>query len=141
MLCLAGIWLKRYGIIFAIPTVVSISLSVFDLRFLIVALMIVFLIIPLMMPLWYYYYMLSPEAASAVLDKTVLIIPERKLHIKYSPPGEDEPWKQRDDMIIDWSEIVGTFRCRNHLVYLLNRPRIQFIMIPLRCLKVNSVTE
>lgn len=138
--CLAGIWLKRYGIFFAIPFLAAVALSAVDIRFIIVALMIVFLIIPLMMPLWYYYYMLSPEAASTVLTKKVTVVSDHHLQIQFEPPAEDEPWKPRADQRVEWSEIVRVFRFRGFLVYLLRRPRIQFIMIPFRCLKVNSET-
>jgi len=135
--CLAGIWLRKYGLLFVIPAVVFAVLSMGDLRFLILSLMVVLLIVPLMMPLWYYYYMLTPEAAAAVLPKSVVIDSGNAISVKYEDPPEDSPWKRRPDETLAWSELRRSFRHRHFIVYQLDRPRIQLLIIPLKCLKAN----
>ena len=47
-----------------------------DLRFIIVALMVLFVVLPMILALLYFYYGFSPEARWSIMEKTVGIDPE-----------------------------------------------------------------
>ena len=57
-----------------LPVAVCGMLAIFiDVRFIIVALMILFVILPMLLALLYFYYGLSPEARWSIMEKTVTI--------------------------------------------------------------------
>ena len=57
-----------------LPVAVCGMLAIFiDVRFIIVALMILFVILPMLLALLYFYYGLSPEARWSIMEKTATI--------------------------------------------------------------------
>lgn len=57
-----------------LPVAVCGMLAIFiDVRFIIVALMILFVILPILLALLYFYYGLSPEARWSIMEKTATI--------------------------------------------------------------------
>ena len=57
-----------------LPVAVCAILAVWvDVRFLIVALMVLFIVLPMVLALLYIYYGLSPEARWSIMDKTVTL--------------------------------------------------------------------
>ena len=71
ILLIVGLLFRRWAWIFAIPFVVAIVLSFSDLRFLIVALMILFVVVPLSLMFIYIYFGLTPQARFSILEKTL----------------------------------------------------------------------
>ena len=57
-----------------LPIAVCGMLAIFiDVRFIIVALMILFVVLPMLLALLYFYYGLSPEARWSIMEKTATI--------------------------------------------------------------------
>lgn len=61
----------------AMPIAICGILAVFvDVRFVIVALMVLFIVLPMILALLFFYYGLSPEARWSIMEKNMLIDPK-----------------------------------------------------------------
>lgn len=138
MKCLLALWLPRYGwwlpVILAVFTGIGITIG--DVRYLIIALIIIFVGCPMLMSRLYIYYMLTPEARRAVLRKQVEIIENRQLTLTYLPVDEDDDHRLPQPETIPWSEIKTILRIGAFRVYILRTPRLSFILIPYSVLKM-----
>ena len=148
-----GAWMKSRGWVILLPVILflAIGLARGDERWYIVALMVVFIIGPMVMSMIYTSYMLTPEVRCAVLPKRVTITPGESLRLEYVsrrelagndeklpsseeideklPPTEEIEEKLPHPEVIPWSEIAGESSTATHKVYRL-RGRLQFILIP-----------
>lgn len=127
----------------------------FDERFLLVALMLLFIVVPMLMSFLYTYYMLTPEARRAVLRKEVEISEGESLRLIYLPPEESENERRKRTKRIElpvggsreeekplpplplpvpetirWEDVIGVKYTARFIVYLINGPRLNFILIP-----------
>lgn len=138
MKCLLALWLPRYGwwlpVILAVFTGIGVTIG--DVRYLIIALIIIFVGCPMLMSRLYIYYMLTPEARRAVLRKQVEIIENRQLTLTYLPVDEDDDHRLPPPETIPWSEIKTILRIGAFRVYILRTPRLSFILIPYSALKM-----
>lgn len=157
-------WLPRYGWTLFIPILATAGFGCLrhDERWLLVALMLVFIVAPMVMSFLYTYYMLAPEARRAVLCKRVEIAAGRYLKLVYEQPDKDESGecetqtqthdgnstqKRAEDNdayaplppaeIIEWSDVVRIRRTSRFMVYFLRGERMQFILIPHSALSVS----
>lgn len=148
-------WLPRYGWTLFLPILATAGYGCLrhDERWLLVALMLVFIVAPMLMSFLYTYYMLTPEARRAVLCKRVEIVPGSHLCLTYVSPDEmveDEqkaPTPDRDDdvslppaEVIEWSDVVRVRRTSRFMVYFLRGERMQFLLIPRSALIVREKT-
>lgn len=148
-------WLKSRGWIILLPVIffLALGLMLADERWILVALMVVFIIFPMVMSMIYTSYMLTPEARRAVLPKRVIITPGKSLRLEYvskkeidqehldnelpqseKPDKELPPTEEQDEKLpppetIHWGEIVGESSTSTHKIYRL-KGRLQFILIP-----------
>lgn len=153
---LMSLWLPRYGWTILIPLIVCATIGVvIDERFLLIALMLLFIVVPMLMSFLYTYYMLTPEARRAVLRKEVEIRDGESLRLIYLPrekTGEDEKSASRRMLLpiareeerhepeikeivpgpelIPWSEILKVKYTARFRVYILRGPRLNFLLIP-----------
>ncbi len=152
---LLSLWLPRYGWLVLTPILVCGVLgAVFDERLMLVALMLLFIVVPMLMSFLYTYYMLTPEARRAVIRKTVEIDEGRSIRLTYLPDEKREDAKNRskrmllpiakdeeaepqmpalpipDPEKIDWSEVIGVKYTSRFTVYLLRGVRLTFLLIP-----------
>ena len=152
---LLSLWLPRYGWLVITPILVCGVLgAVFDERLMLVALMLLFIVVPMLMSFLYTYYMLTPEARRAVIRKTVEIDEGRSIRLIYLPDEKREDAKNRskrmllpiakdeeaepqmpalpvpDPEKIDWSEVIGVKYTSRFTVYLLRGVRLTFLLIP-----------
>ena len=152
---LLSLWLPRYGWLVITPILVCGVLgAVFDERLMLVALMLLFIVVPMLMSFLYTYYMLTPEARRAVIRKTVEIDEGRSIRLTYLPDEKREDAKNRskrmllpiakdeeaepqmpalpvpDPEKIDWSEVIGVKYTSRFTVYLLRGVRLTFLLIP-----------
>jgi len=96
-------WIKKHILILSLPPAILLFFgSLFDLRFVIVGLMYIFVIIPPIMMIVYFYHALSPEARYSLLPHTVSCGREG-LHINYLP--YDDTSLPRAPEIIPWTKI------------------------------------
>ncbi len=69
---LMKLWIPKYGWTVALPLLVCAVIgATIDVRFLFIALMLLFIVVPMLMSFLYTYYMLTPEARRAVTRKEV----------------------------------------------------------------------
>lgn len=144
-------WMKSRGWMLLIPVIAFLTLGLMrnDERWYIVALMVVFIIGPMVMSMIYTSYMLTPEVRRAVLPKRVIINPGESLRLEYvsrrelagdsdensdgfdgkSSHQNDREEKLPEPEVIPWSEIAGESSTATHKVYRL-KGRLQFILIP-----------
>ncbi|MDE6860795.1 MAG: hypothetical protein K2J65_10345 [Duncaniella sp.] len=148
---LLGLWLPRYGWAVALPLVLcAIAGIMFDERFLFIALMLLFIVIPMLMSFLYTYYMLTPEARRAVTHKIVEIDEGKSLRLVYLPPekpvyrtpllGQDNPPEEVVFPVpapetIAWDKIRRVKYTSRFVVYILHAPRLQFVIVPYTALK------
>lgn len=141
---LISLWLPRHAWKIAVPlaSLAAAGIIIPDERLLLVALMLLFIVIPMGMSFLYTYYMLTPEARRAILPKQVVIDEGRSLTLRYLP--EEKPEEEKDDTphfkipddeVIDWKDIRKVKYTSTAYVYVLNTPRLQFIIVPYLAVK------
>ncbi|MCM1522428.1 MAG: hypothetical protein NC039_07230 [Muribaculaceae bacterium] len=135
-----SLWLRRYWWLPFVPVVIlgALGISLDDWRFILVALMLVFIIIPMGMSFLYTYYLLTPEARRSIRPKSVEIEPGVAITLVYEPekqPEEDKndgpkpaPLPERER--IEREKIKEVKFTSSNIVYILDTPRLQFIMVP-----------
>lgn len=71
---LCAMFLADYWLWMVLPIAVCAVLAIWvDVRFVIVAMMVLFIVMPMVLALLYFYYGLSPEARWSIMDKAVTI--------------------------------------------------------------------
>lgn len=103
-----------------------------DLRWVLVALMLLFVVAPMALLLIYFRYALRPQVARAVLPHRLTIIPGESITVEYQPDGaasetsgseehkESTPRRIPSDETIPWSE-VDSLICRNGVWIVIRR--------------------
>lgn len=152
---LLSAWLPRYGWTLALPIISFAVLGyiLHDERWMLVALMLLFIVMPMAMSFLYTYYMLTPEARRSVLHKRVEIVPGSHLKLEYLPdpaksagdssgdrkeavpmntenPGNGAVFTVPAPETIPWDQIVGIKATSRFRVYCLKGERMQFLLIP-----------
>ncbi len=145
---LMGLWLPRYGWVVALPLVVCAVIgATLDVRFLFIALMLLFIVVPMLMSFLYTYYMLTPEARRAVTRKVLEIDDGKTLRLVYLPPEkpvmktpllgvDSDSMESEVDIVvpapevIKWETIKKVKYSSKFIIYILDTPRLQFILVP-----------
>ena len=142
---LIGLWLPRHGWKIALPLIAVAAAGIIlpDARLILVALMLLFIVMPMGMSFLYTYYMLTPEARRAILPKQVMIAPGEYIRLHYLPSEKPETEKTDEtdgtaidtfpvpaDETIPWTDIRRVKLTSSAIVYILNTKRLQFILIP-----------
>ncbi|MDE5827122.1 MAG: hypothetical protein K2H57_06100 [Duncaniella sp.] len=153
---LISLWLPRYGWTILLPIVLcAVCGFMFDERLLLVALMLLFIVVPMLMSFLYTYYMLAPEARRAVVRKEIEITEGESIRLIYLPseePEDDRRGRSRRMELpvgnrkedekplpplpvpapetIGWDDVTGVKYTSRFTVYLLRGPRLNFLLIP-----------
>lgn len=160
---LLSAWLPRYGWTLAIPILAFAILGyvLHDERWMLVALMLLFIVMPMAMSFLYTYYMLAPEARRSVLRKRVEIVPGSHLRLEYLPEPEksagDSSGDRKEDAplntenpgnggvftvpvpeTIPWDHILKVKATSRFRVYWLKGERMQFLLIPWSALRPSA---
>lgn len=112
----------HYWMWLALPLVVCILLGVLRWEWLVVALMYVFIIIPMLMPLAYYWCMLTPETRWSLLPKTVEISDDG-ISLTFDDgayPGQKH---------IGWNEVSACTQQGTVLIFTLTVRKFQYLMV------------
>lgn len=149
-------WTPRYGWTLLLPLLATAALGcvLHDVRWVLVALMLLFIVIPMAMSFLYTYYMLTPEARRAVLCKRVEIEEGECVKLIYERPrrdNEDEAVNATaEDTDADaplppaetlpWSDVKRVRRTSRFLVYFLKGERMQFLLVPLESIEVMTAS-
>lgn len=143
----AALWLRRRWWIIVVPvTGAAVTAAILgDIRWLIVALMYICIVIPGIVSMAYFRYLLTPEARLSALPKELEIVPGEYIKVSYSLPGRlvgrenDEAgdvryWLPADETI-GW-ECVESIKVSgsNYAVELRPQPHPRFLLIPRRSL-------
>ncbi|MCM1094006.1 MAG: hypothetical protein NC421_08630 [Lachnospiraceae bacterium] len=121
-------WIKKHILILSLPPVILLFFgTLFDLRLVIVALMYIFVIIPPIMMIVYFYHAMSPEARYSLLPHTVSCDSEG-LHINYLPI--DDTSLPRDPEIISWPKISSYKISSTGITIFLSLSTYSIIYIP-----------
>lgn len=147
-------WLFKYGwiLLFPILTVAILGIILEDERIAISALLMIFIIAPMVMAFIFLYYMLVPEIRRVVLRKRVVIARDRYVRLEYLPdPRYDKvaeskdtdddtstehiPPQLPDDETITWDAIVKVVVEPHFTVFLLHSKRRMLIVIPNSAIK------
>ncbi len=98
------IWSKNHFLALLTPPIILLSIgAIWDLRFIIIALMAIFIVIPLIMMLVYFYYALAPEIGYSLLPHTISCN-DSGLDIIYFKYDDDIPAKAPEH--ISWTKIA-----------------------------------
>lgn len=121
-------WIRRNWWIIAIPPAICIVLAALvDIKFLFIALIMVFVMLPPAMITIYFYHALAPEARMTILSHRVEMNDDG-LRISYDPPADDIP--ARDDDVIGWSRIKGVKTEMEQIAYRLDSGKYCMLIIP-----------
>ena len=93
-----------------------------DVRFIIVAMMVLFIVLPMVLALLYFYYGLSPEARWSIMDKTATIDDEG-LTLDFS----DERMKKH---AIGWDDVRYIIEKDDVVLLMLGGRRYTCLMLP-----------
>ena len=147
-------WLPRYGWTILVPIIATALYGCLshDERWLLVALMLVFIVAPMVMSFLYTYYMLAPEARRTILCKTVEIYAGSHISLRYVSPDEETqtgdnkkiPTDDRNDKFvlppaetIPWCDVVRVRHTSRFQIYFLRGERMQFLLIPHSAVSLN----
>ncbi len=118
---------------FLFPLIFFALLSVFDVRFLIVALMVLFIIIPMIGALLYINYLLTLETRWSIVEKE-LLVGDEGLTLRFAPGN-------MKDAHIEWRQLKGMFSKGGLLVFPLRMRRYQYLVIPLKSIEEQGVRK
>lgn len=93
-----------------------------DVRFIIVAMMLLFVVLPMVLALIYYYYGLSPEACWSIMEKTVTL-DEKGITLEFT----DERMKTH---VIPWEDVRYTIETGDVVMLMLKGKRYRCLMLP-----------
>ena len=106
-----------------LPVAVCAMLAIWvDVRFAIVAMMVLFIVLPMVLALLYFYYGLSPEARWSIMDKTATIDDEG-ITLDFS----DERMKKH---AIGWDDVRYIIEKDDVVLLMLGGRRYTCLMLP-----------
>ena len=93
-----------------------------DVRFAIVAMMVLFIVLPMVLALLYFYYGLSPEARWSIMDKTI-DVQQDGLHLYFA----DERMQKH---VIRWDDVRSIIEKDDVVMLMLSGKRYSCLMLP-----------
>ena len=136
--CLLGMWFKRYGLWVAITVLVSAVLGVtYDLRFVIVTLMLVMIVMPMLLSYIYIYYMLAPEARRAIMPMRVEMHNDGSMTLTYMADAIDGKPPHAPETI-SAADIRGLHTWHSYRVVVMRAKRMSFMLIPMSAIIADS---
>ena len=126
---LFSLFMTYYWALFLLPVLVLASLSVVNVDFLIVALMAIFIMIPMVLTLLYFNYALTDEARLSISEKELKVTVDG-LHLKTLNNKEQEYFFQ-------WKEFYGCLIYEKSLL-LQHDGKFRFFMIPCNAFHDNT---
>ena len=106
-----------------LPVAVCGILAIFiDVRFVIVAMMVLFIVLPMILALLYFYYGLSPEARWSIMEKTA-VINDEGITLNFV----DERMKTH---VIRWNDVRSIIEEEDVLLLMLRGKRYTCLMLP-----------
>lgn len=120
---LCGMFLTDYWLWMVLPVAVCAILAIWvDVRFVIVAMMVLFIVLPMVLALLYFYYGLSPEARWSIMDKTATI-DDKGITLDFS----HERMKKH---AIGWDDVRYIIEKEDVVMLMLKGRRYTCLMLP-----------
>ena len=119
---LFGIFFSEQWIWFVLPLLLFAALSIVDIRFIIVALMVLFIVIPMVISMLYFNYLLTVETRWSIVDKKIKA-EKGKLFIEFED-GKSSP------ITIDKEEVSSVIVRSQYLLIELSVRRYQYLVVP-----------
>lgn len=127
---LCFMFLSDYWFWMILPVAVCGMLAYFiDVRFVIVALMVLFIVLPMVLSLLYFYYGLSPEARWSIMEKTA-DIDDKGITLNFT----DERMKKH---VIPWDDVRSIIEKDDVLLLMLRGKRYTCLMLPTSVINPN----
>ena len=101
-------WLSRHIAAVVLPLAALIAASCYDLRFVYVTLIFVFIVFPMVLTMVWLRHGLAPETVR-LSEPQRIVADDRGLTVEYLGRGEDTPSRFAPDFF-DWSEFKGVSR-------------------------------
>lgn len=111
---LAGEWLSRNWLLLSAPFVAVLIWTMFDIRAVYVALILIFLLYPMGLTLVWFNYALSPQSIKTISNKRMSISDEG-VSITYLPKNEEKTSSLRGEFF-SWQEISGYEISSKHII-------------------------
>ncbi len=125
----AGLWAARWWWTIALPITACFIFAATNIAFAFVALMILFIIIPMIISFLYFYYALTPEAIMAMRNKRIHFS-TKDITITYEPANEEDSTPAYPPAHIDWNDVISIeYRSRDMILH-LKGSRYRFLLIP-----------
>ena len=128
----SGLYMRRLCLLFiadywlwlVLPVALCAILALWvDVRFVIVAMMVLFIILPMVLALLYFYYGLSPEARWSIMDK-IVTLDNRGITLDFT----DERMKKH---VIRWDDVHGIIEKDDAVMLMLTGGRrFTCLMLP-----------
>ena len=119
---LARMFFASNAVWLALPLLAGAGLSLLDVRWLIVSLMLVFIAVPMLLALCYIYYGLSEEARWSVMEKDITIGPDGLL-LEFAHP-------RMSNRLIGWNQVTRIVLNDGDVLLMLAVRRYTFLLIP-----------
>lgn len=132
---LCGLYFAHKWIFFVLPVLLCACLSVVNVNFFLVALMLLFVVIPMVLSLLYFNYALTPEVRWSVLDKSI-DIDDNGLTLHF-----DAESKIDHDVVIPWNDVTSLIVKKRFLLLGLKVRRYAFLAIPVDAIKKEQLTQ
>lgn len=95
----------RWAWVLLLPLVLFSVLAVSDVRFIFLALIWVFIVLPMLLVMVYYYKLLSPEIHKSLLPQNCRCIKGNHIELTYFNEDDEGELSHRDTVIIPWNEL------------------------------------
>lgn len=128
----SGLYMRRLCLLFiadywlwlVLPVALCAILALWvDVRFVIVAMMVLFIILPMVLALLYFYYGLSPKARWSIMDK-IVTLDDRGITLDFT----DERMKKH---VIRWDDVHGIIEKDDAVMLMLTGGRrFTCLMLP-----------
>lgn len=142
--------LRQWGFVIATPILILLAIGLYDWRFIVVALMVLMVVYPMILPLVYINHMLRPEVRAILYRQTITQHTDGSINVKYFPdePAADTSAEDKKPsplplryvpptLTLPPSMVSGYDTNNGHLRVSLSHPHIHFLFIPLDKIKHN----
>ncbi len=126
-------WLRSRGwwlVGMPIALAVGVAVATADLRWVLVALIYVFIIAPGIISMAYFRYLLTPQARLTALLKSLTVTPGESITVHYEPTDDTELTLPPDETI-PWSDVTAIRPVAGNIaIELRPAPHPRFIILP-----------
>lgn len=125
-------WLSRHIAAVVLPLAALVIASCYDLRFVYVTLIFVFIVFPMVLTMVWFRHGLAPETVR-LSEPQRIVADDRGLTVEYLERGEDTPSRFAPDFF-DWSEFKGVSRSSQTVRFAFSRRQRPDLVVPAEAL-------